>query len=164
MSISNSKRNFLTGRLSAPHPMRPPWAIIEQQFIETCTRCAECANHCPNKIIRIASGGFPEIDVSLAGCNFCEICVDVCEPNALSLQISEPLNVFASVSDACFSERGVICRSCGEVCESRAIKFQQVVGGVAHVLLDTTSCNGCGECVSLCPAKAITMQHRDVNQ
>ena len=164
MSISNSKRNFLRGRFSAPHPMRPPWAINEQQFIDTCTRCAECSNHCPNNIIRIASGGFPELNMSQAGCNFCEICVEVCAPNALSHQVAEPLNIYASVSDACFSERGIVCRSCGEVCESRAIKFQQVVGGVAHVLLDTTSCNGCGECVSLCPASAITMQQRELNQ
>ena len=42
--------------------------------------------------------------------------------------------------------------------EIQAIKFKQVVGGVTHVLMNSENCNGCGECVSICPANAITIQ------
>ena len=142
-------------------PLRPPWAIIEHEFIETCTRCTDCVKQCPQNIIRIADGGFPEINVSEAGCDFCQACVQACLPNALNLGISVPFNCYATINDNCFSERGVICRSCGEVCEVQAIKFKQVVGGITHVAMETLSCTGCGECISVCPAFAISLQHRD---
>ena len=44
-----------------------------------------------------------------------------------------------------------------EICEHRAISFQLVVGGSCNVLMDTTICNGCGECISICPANAISI-------
>lgn len=160
MAISNSKRNLIFGRTPAHQSVRPPWAIMEHEFIETCTRCGECVKQCPVNIIRIADGGFPEMNFSTSGCDFCEVCVAVCLPGALKLTQAVPFNSIAIISDECFSERGVICRSCGESCETRAIRFKQVVGGVAHVLMDTDQCNGCGECVSTCPAHAITIEQR----
>ena len=140
--------------------MRPPWAIDEDTFIERCNRCGECALQCPQNIIRMASGGFPEVDFSAAGCDFCEVCVDVCEPGALKVRQTAAFDLYAEIKDTCLSERGVICRSCGEACDSQAIRFKLVVGGAAQVSMDTDLCNGCGECISTCPADAITIQHR----
>jgi len=160
MSISNAKRNFLLGRASVHKTIRPPWSVNEELFIERCTRCGECIKECPNNVIAVADGGFPKLDFSAAGCDFCEVCVDVCKPRALSKDTQPPLNLLAIIDSSCFSERGVICRSCGEVCDSRAIHFKLVVGGITHVMIDFNSCNGCGECVSICPAHSITMKHR----
>lgn len=160
MAISNSRRNLFFGKISAHSPIRPPWAINEDDFIEICNRCGECIKECPRNVIKISDGGFPAMNFSRAGCDFCEVCVAVCKPEALMLNEFSPFNLVAKINNDCFSERGVICRSCGEVCESQAIKFKLVVGGVAHVLMDTASCNGCGECVSTCPAQAITIEHR----
>ncbi len=158
MTFSNSKRNLIFGSNSDPTPLRPPWAIAEHDFIETCTRCGECVKQCPVNVIKLSDGGFPEMNFSKSGCEFCEVCVAVCLPGALKLLETDPFDAIATISDECFSERGVICRSCAEVCENRAIRFHQVVGGITHVLMNTESCNGCGECVSICPANAITIQ------
>lgn len=163
MALSASRRNLLFGRLSGESPLRPPWALEECDFIARCDRCGECARECPRGIIHMGDGGFPEIDFRIAGCDFCEVCVAVCKPGALDLEEREPWRQMAVVGDNCFSERGVICRSCGEVCEMEAIRFQQVVGGITHVQMDVEACNGCGECLSICPADAITInrQHRE---
>ncbi|MCP4076057.1 MAG: ferredoxin-type protein NapF [Gammaproteobacteria bacterium] len=160
MAISNSKGNFIFRKITALRPVRPPWAISENEFINTCTRCGECVKQCPVNVIRVADGSFPEINFSSSGCDFCEVCAAVCLPGALLIGQSAPFNSIAVIGNECFSERGVICHSCGEACEIQAIHFQQVVGGVTHVLMNTDNCNGCGECVSICPANAITIQHR----
>ena len=160
MSISNSKRDFLFGRVRGYQPLRPPWAIAEDRFGDTCTRCGDCVRECPTNVIKLADGGFPEMDFSAAGCDFCEVCVSVCEPGALDRKIQPPLNLVANLNDNCFSARGVICRACGEVCDSRAIRFQQVVGGVTHVSIEFSACTGCGECVSICPAHSISIKPR----
>ncbi len=160
MIPSRSKRNLLFGRTSGQHPIRPPWAVTESDFLDLCNRCGECARECPQAIIRMSDGGYPEIDFSAGGCDFCEVCVAVCKAEALKLDGRAPWQQVAVLGDNCFSERGVICRSCGEVCEMQAIRFQQVVGGVTHVLMDSESCTGCGECVAICPAQAITIQTR----
>lgn len=158
MAISTSKRNLIFARQPAYHPVRPPWAITEAKFIETCNRCGECVKQCPLNVIQLADAGFPEMNFSQSGCDFCEVCVAVCIPAALNLNTEPPFQFTVTINEDCFSERGVICRSCGDVCENQAIKFKQVVGGITHVLMNSTSCNGCGECVSTCPANAITIQ------
>ncbi len=160
MAISITKRNLIFGKITAPQPIRPPWASSEDEFIETCNRCGECVRQCPVNVIQIADGGFPEMNFSTSGCDFCEVCAAVCLPAALKIRHSDPFDSVAVISNECFSERGVICRSCGESCETKAIHFKQVVGGVTHVFMNTDNCNGCGECVSTCPAHAITIEHR----
>lgn len=158
MSIVLSKRNLLSARNSGWFPMRPPWAIDEASFIEQCTRCADCAKACPKKIITMGDGGFPEVSFKRQGCDFCEHCVDICNRAALSKQQPAVFRWSAVINNSCFSMRGVVCRSCGEICDSRAITFKALVGGITQVHLSSTSCSGCGECISICPADAITLK------
>ncbi len=160
MTISRSKRNLLFGRPANQQPLRPPWALEEARFVRLCDRCGDCARECPQGIIRIGDGGYPEIDFQSSGCDYCEACVAVCTPEALKMDGRAPWQQVAQIDDRCFSERGVICRSCGEVCETEAIRFTQVVGGIAHVRMETAACTGCGECVSICPAGAITINRQ----
>ena len=164
MALSTSKRNLLFARNSQEKAFRPPWSISEKDFIETCTRCGECFKECPSNVIKIGDGGFPELDFSHAGCDFCQVCVQVCQPGALKIRDCPALNSVAHIDENCFSERGVICRSCGEICNVGAIRFKPAVGGITHVLLNTELCNGCGECVHLCPAQSITMKHRTTEE
>ena len=102
--------------------------------------------------------GYPEMNFSDGGCDFCEVCVAVCTPGALNLETTPAFSRVAVIGDACFAARGVICRSCGDVCEVRAISFRLVVGGVTHVNIVTAACSGCGECVGICPANSITLK------
>ncbi len=164
MSLSQSKRNFLLGRVAVRPRFRPPWALPEAEFTERCTRCGECIKQCPSNVIQSADGGYPEMNFNTAGCDFCEVCVAVCGPQALRMSGQSPLNLYAEIADSCFAERGVICRACGDTCETNSIRFTQVVGGITHVTIDFDSCSGCGECVSICPADSISMQHRTAQE
>ncbi len=162
MTLTCSRRNLLSGRLAREVALRPPWAGEEMRFLDLCDRCGACSRECPKGIIRMGDGGYPEMDFSVGGCDFCEVCAAVCKAEALSIEARSPWQQVARVGEECFSERGVICRSCGEVCEMEAIRFQQVVGGITHVSLELESCNGCGECVSICPAHAITINRKNI--
>lgn len=53
--------------------------------------------------------------------------------------------------------QNVVCRSCGDVCDVAAIRFSPRVGGAACPAVLDAHCTGCGECISACPANAITL-------
>lgn len=62
------------------------------------------------------------------------------------------------VSEACFLNSAIYCRSCGDMCQERAIRFIMKSGGCADMIIDAELCTGCGDCVSVCPANALTLQ------
>ncbi len=158
MSSSINRTQFLRGNLSGQRdPIRPPWSLPESQFVEKCNRCADCVPACEYELIKIGRGGYPEIDFSQGGCDFCTDCVAVCIPGAISNRSVEdaPWELKATILDSCLSINAVICRSCGEACDQEAIKFKLEVGGIARPLLDLEKCNGCGECFTVCPDNSV---------
>lgn len=165
MPQSINRMQFLSGDLSGGRrAIRPPWALDEARFIDLCTRCGDCATACSYGIIKEGRGKFPEMDFTLCGCDFCRECVDACKPAALSYDEQSdppPWNLKASILSNCLSLNGVICRSCGEACEERAIAFKLELGGVARPLLDVSLCTGCGECFAVCPIKSIQVSPDD---
>jgi ferredoxin-type protein NapF len=68
-----------------------------------------------------------------------------------------PSRVVAVIGDACLARHGVVCRSCGDVCPARAIRFQPIPRATAVPVLDAEACTGCGECIEVCPAAAISL-------
>ncbi len=62
----------------------------------------------------------------------------------------------AEIASGCLSFEGVACRICGEHCDAGAIRFHPRVGGAALPEV-TADCNGCGACVEVCPAAAISL-------
>jgi ferredoxin-type protein NapF len=159
MTTDLSRRSFLRGRLKPQEntPLRPPWALDEERFSEVCTRCMDCAPACPEKIVVTGDGGYPTLDFSRGECTFCGDCLRACKPRALQRdsEDAEPWSYRASIGSECLAYRAVVCRTCGEWCEWRAIRFELKAGGVAHPHLDTGLCNGCGACVKPCPVRAI---------
>ncbi len=141
-------------------PFRPPWALAEVEFVECCNGCGDCITACPDQLIIAGRGKLPQMDFSRGGCDFCADCVTACRQGALLHDAEStriPWKIKASIQSGCLSLNAVICRSCGEVCDERAIIFKLEIGGVARPLLDPDLCTGCGACFAVCPIQAVTL-------
>lgn len=67
-----------------------------------------------------------------------------------------PVEIIA-VDDACFARRGIVCRTCADVCPEEAIRFTPRIGGPALPALSNERCVACEECIAACPAGAIRL-------
>ena len=166
MSASINRAQFLRGDLRGEHPaIRPPWAVVEELFVQRCVRCDECINHCETRIIHRGVGGYPQIDFSQGSCSFCGECVKVCSYQALAFAADPtqpPWSHLVEFGDDCLARNGVICRSCGERCEEAAIHFQLLTRGRATPSLDGARCSGCGDCLNACPTGSIRIRARSL--
>ncbi len=137
-------------------PIRPPWAISEDLFLEACTGCGNCIKVCPENILVKSSADFPIVDFTNGDCTFCEACVDSCDDNAFNKTPEQQAwNHKAIATDSCLAKQGVACQSCQDCCEVRAITFLPRIGGPASPDINHDVCNGCGACFSVCPTDAI---------
>lgn len=157
-----SRRAFFAIRRPAGAVVRPPWALAESDFLDRCTRCGECVAACPTALLIKGDGGFPEADFTPGraseGCTFCGACLDVCRDGALVKQPDQPAWTLRAIfGEACLAARDVVCRTCGEACETRAISFPPQIGGVARPQLAADACTGCGACLADCPTQAIRL-------
>ena len=154
--IDPRRRALLRGRIvdvTAPHApavQRPPWALHEEAFTARCVRCHACVDACPRHVIRVGDGGFPAMEFFRQGCDFCAgepACEAACEPQALNRAARQQAwpDWKIAVSDQCLARRQVECRSCGDACDARAIRFKPAPGGI--------------ECVGVCPVGAVRMTH-----
>ena len=156
-----NRKQFLQGKFKGEQAVRPPWSKEEDIFIDKCTRCYKCAESCSSNLIVKGAGGFPEMSFLRQGCDYCEACVQACPESALSLTEENhfyPWSQKALITKQCFAAQGISCRSCGEVCETDAIEIEIKVGGISELTVNTAVCNGCGECIHVCPAHAIEIQ------
>src|SRR5258708_1570863 len=77
--------------LSGPRLIRPPGAIPEEKFLETCLRCGRCADACPADAIELMASapqprrGTPRVEPSQQACVICDelACMKVCPSGAL---------------------------------------------------------------------------------
>lgn len=168
MTQTISRKQFLRGDIGNRHtPVRPPWAYGENEFVDRCSRCDRCIQHCPSHILIRDKHGFPVVDFSMGECQLCRECVDRCEPAALSDDlIDSPWCLKANITEQCFVYRGVHCMVCREQCEKEAITFTYRAGLPPMPSINTAECNGCGACYKPCPQQAINMayQHTKNNQ
>ncbi|MFY0661192.1 MAG: ferredoxin-type protein NapF [Shimia sp.] len=156
------RRAFLRGRFQDEETLRPPGALELASFLETCTRCGDCAAECPQAIITADDDGFPKVDISSRGCTFCGACAEACSPEAI--QPTHEWIYRAVVSDRCLSMQGVTCRACEDHCDESAIRFRLMTGGLSAPQIDPETCSGCGACVAPCPSNAITVERPALQQ
>lgn len=147
--------------------LRPPGAVDEKRFLDTCYRCGNCVDVCPAKAIRattsedVNQSGTPYIDPDLAACVVCDelACMKACPSGALQ-QISNPARIrmgLAVVDPArCVRSRGENCTLCIDKCPL-AEEAIQLTDGAIEVL--ASGCVGCGSCQFYCPTtpKAIVV-------
>ena len=157
-TINTARRAFLLGRVAEQELIEPrmPWAVDE--FTSACERCGDCIEACEEAVLKTGDGGFPTLDFESGGCTFCGACVKACKYDALDKAIAPPLQIKVSIGPGCLSAQGITCRSCGDSCESRAIRFRLELGARAIPSLDTSLCNGCGSCIATCPTHVIQIQ------
>lgn len=140
--------------------LRPPWALAEAAFVETCESCDRCRTACPEGIIVTGRGGLPEVHFGRGGCTFCKRCVEACPSGALADSGQAPWDLVAEIPTTCFSWQGVVCRLCEEACAPRAITFHPALGGYALPEVDEAACTGCGACIAVCPPGVVAMRSR----
>ena len=162
---------YIERRISAPLPrvrLRPPGAIAERGFVETCYRCSKCTDACPaNAIFPLGQDAgdaarTPAIDPDSSACVVCDglLCTHVCESGALT-PVLRPQDIRMGLADVyaalCLRSRGESCTVCVDKCPlgAEAIRFD---GDGAPTVLPE-GCVGCGVCQYECPTtpKAIVV-------
>lgn len=162
--------DFIEQRFDLPverRLLRPPGALSEAEFLDTCYRCGSCVEVCPADAIYSAPAsdentvGTPVIDPDLAPCVVCEelACMKVCPSGALKLVAAPELIRMgrAKVSDAvCLRSSGEDCTICIDRCPIGDTALRTMDTGPPMVL---DACVGCGVCQHYCPTtpKAIVV-------
>jgi len=162
--VDLSRRNLLRGKNTAVTPSRRlPWVISEAVFIDNCSRCDECIDACPEKIIVKGDAGFPTVDFGLGECTFCQECIKVCEqPLFTAHRANKAWQTSLTFLDSCLAKSNVYCQSCQDVCDVDAISFVYAAGSTPQPQINLEDCTGCGACVIPCPANAIDLTQGNI--
>ena len=155
---------------TAPPPvslriLRPPGALDEQQFRETCSRCGVCVSVCPANAIKIDTsgtigGGAPYILASEMACVVCDglHCMQNCPSGALQLVPMTEIDIGTAVwhEHRCLRSQGQECRICLDQCPLGTAAITMENGKIKVI---EEGCTGCGVCEHECPTspKAITV-------
>jgi ferredoxin-type protein NapG len=162
-----------TGSLTPPRPatpyyapqpphislpvLRPPGALAEQKFLDTCTRCGHSVSVCPASAIRIDEtayngNGAPYVDAEIQPCVVCDglFCMKECPSEALGYLPRWLIDMGTAEwkPDSCLRNHGDTCTACIDQCPlgSSAIELR---GNDVHVKVE--GCTGCGVCQYYCP-------------
>ncbi len=154
--------------------IRPPFALPELEFLLACTRCGECIDACPHRVVfPLASrlgmqvAGTPALDLLTRGCHLCADwpCVAACETGALrrapEAEAGEPLPSLARAEvdpAACLPYHGPECGACRSVCPVPGAMIWER----ERPRIDGRICVGCGLCREHCivEPKAIRITSR----
>lgn len=165
--------DFLEKRLpkSLPLPMlppalRPPGALPERSFLETCFRCGQCTDSCPADAIQLWEGddedlrGTPFIDPDKRGCVICDelSCMKGCPSGALRLvdRLSIRIGLAHVDHNLCLRNVGDECTTCIDMCPISSTAIRLDDGGRIEVLNPREhdrGCTGCGVCQEYCPTR-----------
>lgn len=161
--------------LMFPTYIRPPGAIAEGAFLETCARCGACSAACRFFAIKrvLTPGSFDEGTPFMllrdTYCRLCEDtpCISACRSGAL--RSPEPgsfrrIGLAEVAENACLRPSGVSCVLCRDACPDKysAISFTT---DTHPPRVDAEKCSGCGACEAACivrpePAIAIVPSER----
>jgi ferredoxin-type protein NapG len=174
---SNAARHFLPGvkaRFATPAArerpvLRPPGALPEATFLETCERSGRCVAACPVQAIQLLRSAEPRLDgtpylvPSQKACVVCDdlSCMKACPTGALSFVPKEQIAIGLAVVDQhhCRRSFGEPCRECVDRCPLAASAIGLDARGRVEV---RSGCVGCGVCEYYCPTspRSITVEAR----
>jgi ferredoxin-type protein NapG len=153
---------------SGANLLRPPGALPEAQFLDTCSRCAKCVEVCPVQCIKIdpeIAGGAPYIDADTMPCVLCTglECMHHCPTGALLPTPLADIDMGTAVwhEYQCVRSHGEGCTMCVDHCPVGSAALE-LVGD--RVVVHEDACSGCGVCQNNCPTdpKSITVTPRAV--
>ena len=138
--------------------LRPPGAISEKQFLQSCSRCDACIHACPKDAIQRAPKkmGFlvyntPYIDPMRNPCVMCTglPCISACPDGALlPVQQLSDVNMGYAILDK------KKCQAYGESFCQQCVLDCPVPGAIFQVqdkpVIDKDICTGCGVCMRSC--------------
>jgi MauM/NapG family ferredoxin protein len=146
--------------------LRPPGAMAERDFLDTCFRCGSCADACPADAIVLFTGdggerrGTPHIDPNRRACVICDdlSCMKVCPSGALRLVERHDIRIgLAKVNHStCVRSNGEDCTTCVDVCPLGRTAIRIDNNGRIEVIdpnTDGKGCTGCGVCQEQCPTR-----------
>lgn len=150
-----SRRAFF-GLARPPEPPRlcPPGVALSD--LAACSGCGKCAEACPTGVLAM-QGGLPALDFARAECTFCGKCAQSCPEPVFANGVAQRFPHVMAIGPDCLTYMGVDCQACRDGCPAEAIRFRPRRGGPFLPELDSAACTGCGACVSLCPAAAISL-------
>jgi ferredoxin-type protein NapG len=172
--------------------LRPPGALVENDFLKTCIKCGMCVEACPYDTLILAKPGdnkplgTPFFEPRKVPCYMCPDipCVPVCPSGALninSVSHDEKLDINMAkmglaVVDTknCIAYWGIQCDACYRACPllDKAIYLEYTknerTGKHAFLkpIVDSDFCTGCGLCEHACVTKkaAIFVLPREIAQ
>lgn len=160
MSIDFRKRGVFTSLFSRltckeekPDALRPPYAKSEEAFT-LCKACINtpCVAACEERIIMLDALLRPRLFFTERGCTFCKECALSCPLGVLEPLVSSAIHAQFRIDIAsCMAWNKVVCYSCADVCNEKAIDFF----GTFRPTIDIQKCSACGFCYGVCPSHAI---------
>ncbi|MCX6639354.1 MAG: 4Fe-4S binding protein [bacterium] len=172
-------RTGLMDRTATGYCIRPPGALREDEFLDTCLRCQECVKACSStggclqpSALELGWGAIwtPRAHMREGYCEYsCTLCGQVCPSGALQkLTVADKKQKVIGLAYFDHSRcipwaTGDDCIVCEEHCPTspKAIQFrkgtvdlaQEIRTGVKLPYVDTAKCIGCGICEYKCPIK-----------
>lgn len=144
--------------------LRPPGAVPEKQFLDTCFRCGACADACPADAISLTQDvgskthGTPYVEPSIRACVICDelACMKGCPSGALQLvgRLEIRMGLARVDEKTCVRSHGEDCVECIERCPIGRIAIRLDDAGRVEVIDPEKSgegCTGCGVCEEVCP-------------
>ncbi len=158
--------------------LRPPGAVDEKKFVESCIKCGICVEECPYDTLKLAKPG----DDALTGTPFftprdipCYMCTDIpcveaCPTDSLLKDlVSDDNNDKYDINKAemgvavidrknCLAYWGIRCDACYRACplldEAIVLNFERNKRTGKHAMMkpevNADICTGCGMCEHAC--------------
>jgi ferredoxin len=131
----------------------------QKECVFGCLGFGSCVGVCPFGAIKMSDEGLPIVDKNK--CKACNKCVVACPKKLFTLiPITHRVYVACNSQDLGKDTKAVCpvgciaCKLCEKACPVDAI---HVIDNLA--VIDYNKCTSCGECVTVCPTKAILIRH-----